>query len=72
MRLASCMTALEALGDVVDAEVAGGFGEVVGDLFDDGVAGVGDGVDGVAEADDDFLVGDARGGCRPRLRRASA
>ena len=49
----------EAVGDVVDAKVAGGFGEAVGDFLDDGVAGVADGVDRVAEADDDFLVLDA-------------
>jgi len=31
----------------------------VGYFLDDGVAGIADGVDGVAEADDDFLVVDA-------------
>ncbi len=43
----------------IHGHVAGGARELVGDFLDDHVARVGDGVDRVAEADDDFLAGDA-------------
>jgi len=50
---------LNALGDGVEAAAFRGGGERAGRGADDGVARVGDGVDGMAKADDDFAMGDA-------------
>ena len=50
---------LDALGDVVQLHVAGFRGQLLRDALDDHVARVGHGVHRVAEADHDFLVGDA-------------
>ena len=46
------------------------FAELARDFLDDLVARIGDRVDGMAEADDHFLVRDARANVLPRLRRA--
>ena len=47
---------LEALGDAEHLHVALLLGELARDFLDHLVAGIGDGVDRVPEADDDFLV----------------
>ena len=50
---------LEAFGDVIHSEIAGARGEVMRDLLDDDIAWIADGVDRVAEADDDLFALDA-------------
>ena len=50
----------DALGDVEHFQVASFGRQLARDFLDDLVARVGNGIDRVAEADDDFLVGDAR------------
>ena len=48
-----------AFGDGVEPRVTRGDGERARNLLDDVAAWIADGVDGMAEADDDFVVGDA-------------
>ena len=50
---------LEALSDVEHFSVVRVLRKLQGHFLDDLVAGIGNGVDGVAETDDDFLGGDA-------------
>src|SRR5258708_5564965 len=51
--------ALNARGNIKKGASAGRFGEFACDILDDFTAGIADGVDGVAEADDDLALGDA-------------
>ena len=50
----------QPLGDAVHGEVAGGFSQFVGDLLDDGIARIADGVDRMTEADDHLFLFQAR------------